>query len=97
MPEILLSALVQAPFVAVMLYLVHRFLAHLDAHDAAWREFTEQSHARLGERLDGLRASIDNLGLLIRDHDAATRGPINGRDARSAQDELSARRAGRRR
>jgi len=97
MPELLLSALVQTPFVLVMVYLVHRFLTHLDAHDAAWREFTEQTNARLGDRLDGLRDSIDHLALLIRDHDTATRSPINGRDVRTAQDELTARRAGRRR
>ncbi len=97
MSDFLISALVQTPFVLVMVYLVHRFLAHLDAHDAAWRAFTEQTNARLGDRLDGLRDSIDRLAVLLRDHDAATRGPINGREARSPQDELSARRAGRRR
>lgn len=63
MPEPLISALIQAPFVLVMVYLVHRFLAHLTAHDRAWQE-----------RLEALTGAIDNLTDLIVLHDAATRG-----------------------
>ncbi len=66
MPEPLISALIQAPFVLVMVYLVHRFLAHLTAHDRAWQE-----------RLEALTGAIDNLTDLIVLHDAATRGLPN--------------------
>lgn len=62
MPEPLISALIQAPFVLVMVYLVHRFLAHLDAHDRAWQE-----------RIAALTEAVNHLSQLVVSHDAATR------------------------
>ena len=78
MSETLISALVQAPFVLVMAYLVHRFLAHLDAHDAEWRDFAEQTHEVFGERLDRLSDAIERLSDRVISHDAATRSDARG-------------------
>ncbi len=65
MPDMLISALVQAPFVLVMAYLVQRFLTHLDDHNADWRALTEHTHAALGERLDRLAQAIERLSELV--------------------------------
>jgi hypothetical protein len=76
MPESIISALIQAPFVLVTVYLVHRFLTHLSTRDAEWRNFTSEMHEALGERVEGLTEAIDRLSHLIIAHDAATRGAI---------------------
>lgn len=73
MPESLISALIQAPFVLVMAYLVHRFLAHLNARDAEWRGFMAQMQDSFGDRLDDLTEAIDHLTEIVITHDAATR------------------------
>lgn len=73
MPETLISALVQAPFVLIMAYLVQKFLAHLKARDEEWREFLEQADERMIERLDALTEAIRDLSQLIVTHDALTR------------------------
>ncbi len=86
MPEMLLSALVQAPYVLVMAYLVQRFLAHLDARDAEWRAFIENMEQGMGDRLDGLAHAIERLSELLISHDAATRGAV--RLAEHRTDEL---------
>lgn len=75
MPDTLISALVQAPFVLVMVYLVNRFLTHLDAHDQDWRDFTDHVYLTHGERLDRLTEAIDRLSQLVVTHDAAMRCP----------------------
>jgi len=50
MPDLLISALVQAPFVAVMAYLVNQFLKHLDARDEEWRASMNEADEHLAER-----------------------------------------------
>lgn len=74
MPETIISALVQAPFVLVMAYLVQRFLAHMDARDKEWQEFLDQADERLAERMDRLTEAIERLSNLVITHDALTRG-----------------------
>jgi hypothetical protein len=76
MPDSIISALIQAPFVLVTVYLVHRFLTHLNARDSEWRGFTNEMHERMGERVEGLTEAIDRLSHLIIAHDAATRGAV---------------------
>ena len=76
MSESIISALIQAPFVLVTVYLVHRFLTHLNARDSEWRGFTSEMHERMGERVEGLTEAIDRLSHLIIAHDAATRGVV---------------------
>lgn len=84
MPDLLISALVQAPFVAVMAYLVTRFLAHLDARDEEWRAFLDEADKRLAERLAGLTASIEHLTDTVIAHDAAVRGALLRRAEKAA-------------
>jgi len=69
MPDTLMSALIQAPFVLVMAYLVQRFLASMAARDKEWQVVIEQ----IGESLDALTATIHKLSDLIDTHDALTR------------------------
>jgi hypothetical protein len=76
MSESIISALIQAPFVMVTVYLVHRFLTHLNARDSEWRGFTNEMHEALGERVEGLTEAIDRLSHLIIAHDAATRADM---------------------
>ena len=73
MSSTLISALVQAPFVLVMAFLVHRFLTHLNARDLEWRAFTNEMHEALGERIETLTEAIDGLTRVVVAHDAATR------------------------
>jgi hypothetical protein len=74
MPDILISALVQTPFVLVMVYLVQRFLAHMDARDEEWRNFIERADEQLADRLDHLASTVERLSVLVINHDAAVRG-----------------------
>ena len=69
MPDLLISALVQAPFVAVMAYLVNQFLKHLDARDEEWRAFMNEADEHLAERLSALTASIERLTDTVIAHD----------------------------
>jgi len=84
MPDLLISALVQAPFVLVMAYLVNQFLAHLDARDEEWRAFMNEADDRLVERLNALTASIERLTDTVIAHDAAVRGALQRRDGKPA-------------
>ena len=74
MPEPIISALVQAPFVLAMAYLVQSFLTHLKERDQEWHDFVERTHQSVGERLDNLTDTIEQLTRLIIIHDAAMRG-----------------------
>jgi hypothetical protein len=74
MSNTLIQALVQAPFVLVMAFLVHRFLTHLNARDLEWRAFTNEMHEALGERIEKLTESVEHLTSILITHDAATRG-----------------------
>ena len=74
MPEPLIAALVQAPFVLVMAYLVQRFLAHLNERDQEWRAFIAHADETLAERLAELTEAVKELSMLVVAHDAATRG-----------------------
>jgi hypothetical protein len=74
MPEPIISALVQAPFVLAMAYLVQRFLTHLKERDQEWHEFVERTHQNVGQRLEDLTEAVEQLTLLIVAHDAAMRG-----------------------
>ena len=73
MPEPLIAALVQAPFVLVMAYLVQRFLAHLAARDEQWRGYLTRIEERRDERLAELAEAVRGLSAVIVQHDAATR------------------------
>ena len=74
MPDTLISALVQAPFVLAMAYLVQRFLTHLNERDQEWQQFLERTDEALAERLGDLTDSVNRLSLLIVAHDARVRG-----------------------
>ncbi|HEC23430.1 MAG TPA: hypothetical protein ENI95_11000 [Chloroflexi bacterium] len=79
MPDMLISALVQAPFVLAMAYLVQRFLAHLDARDREWQETIRRTYETvdaLAERMDELTGAIKDLRDIILTHDALTRGRV---------------------
>lgn len=84
MPDLLISALVQAPFVAVMAFLVNQFLKHLDARDEEWRTFMNEADEHLAERLNGLTQSIERLTDTVIAHDAAVRGALLRRAEKSA-------------
>jgi hypothetical protein len=86
MSDVLISALVQAPFVLVMVYLVHRFLQHLDKHDAEWRGFMDRADAMLADRLSDLTGSVERLADLLAAHDAAMRGSARREDHACADD-----------
>lgn len=79
MPDMLISALVQTPFVLVMAYLVQRFLAHLDARDEEWRSFMDRADDLLAERLTGLTEAVEHLTEVVMQHDAAVRGALRRR------------------
>ena len=74
MPEPLISALVQAPFVLAMAYLVQRFLTHLNERDQEWRSFIERADETLAERLAELTEAVKELSMLVVAHDASVRG-----------------------
>jgi hypothetical protein len=86
MPDMVISALVQAPFVLAMAYLVQRFLAHLSQRDEEWQGFTERTYSVMAERIDGLTEAIERLTDLLITHDALTRGigPETRREADEA-------------
>lgn len=79
MPDMLISALVQAPFVLAMAYLVQRFLAHLTARDEEWRAFMDRADDMLAERLAGLTEAVEQLTEVVVQHDAAVRGALRAR------------------
>jgi hypothetical protein len=74
MPEPIISALVQAPFVLAMAYLVQRFLTHLKERDQEWLEFVERTHQTVGQQLEDLTDAVEQLARLMVAHDAAMRG-----------------------
>lgn len=79
MPETLISALVQAPFVLAMAYLVQRFLAHLDTRDEEWRAFMDRADELLAERLAELTEAVECLSDTMIAHDMAVRGALRRR------------------
>jgi hypothetical protein len=76
MPDYVISALVQAPFVLVMAFLVQRFLAHLDRRDSEWRSFMERADETLADRLYRLTEAVEQLSELVINHDAVMRGAL---------------------
>ncbi len=81
MPDMLISALVQAPFVLAMAYLVQRFLVHLAARDREWRDFMNRADTQLAERLNGLSSAIEHLSEVLLDHDLAVRTALARQDS----------------
>ena len=79
MPDLLISALVQAPFVLAMAYLVQRFLAHIDARDEEWRDHLARADAQFAERLCDLTQAVERLSTVVVNHDAAVRGVLRSR------------------
>lgn len=73
MTDTLISALVQAPFVLVMAYLVQRFLAHLAARDNEWRHFIERAEQARAAQMQDLTEAVHGLSALIIEHDASVR------------------------
>ncbi|NDJ35675.1 MAG: hypothetical protein GYB64_13520 [Chloroflexi bacterium] len=61
MPEPLLTAFVQAPFVLIVAYLTQRFLVHLNARDAEWRAFIQEANDRLAHRMGELTQAVERL------------------------------------
>ncbi len=45
MPEMVLNALVQTPFVLAIMFITLRFLTYVDARDDEWRAFLQQRDA----------------------------------------------------
>ena len=70
MSEPIISALVQAPFVLVMAYLVQRFLAYIAVRDKEWQVFLDQADERIIERLDHMTEAIERVSSLMMKHDA---------------------------
>jgi hypothetical protein len=65
LPDAVISALAQAPFVVVMAYLMQRFLTTIENHDKEWLAFGEQMHETLAE----LTERVKELSDLIIRHD----------------------------
>jgi len=82
MPEILISALVQAPFVLAMAYLVMRVLAYIEQRDREWRGFVERRDEQLTEHMDELARSLRDLTSLVVTHDAVVRAALSERPQR---------------
>ncbi|NDJ53184.1 MAG: hypothetical protein GYB68_08890 [Chloroflexi bacterium] len=70
MTEPLIGALVQVPFVLVMLYLVHRFLSYLDERNHEWQAFLSTTHESLTARIIDLTQAVERLHQLLLRHDA---------------------------
>lgn len=64
-PENLLTALAQAPFVLVIVYLAQRFLSSMDEHDRIWMKFGQEMHDSMQE----LSRAVRELSELIVRHD----------------------------
>lgn len=84
MPDMLVSALVQAPFVLVMAYLMLRLMMQLNereqewqqfitARDAEWQEFSRHIHDVMTARLDKQTGAIEYLSLLLMTYNADAR------------------------
>jgi len=94
MPESLISALIQAPFVLVMLYLVQRFLVHLKEREHDWQAFIGRTDTALAAHLADLAEAVDRLSVVVLYHDATVRG-INPTTLGSTEDLLRILRNGR--
>lgn len=94
MPDTLISALVQTPFVLVMVYMVHRFLTHLKEREHEWQTFMGKADAALAAHLAELASAIDRLSVVMLYHDATVRG-VNPKTLGSTDDLLRILRDGR--
>ncbi len=94
MPESLIAALVQAPFVLVMLYMVQRFLVHLKEREHEWQAFMSRADAALAAHLADLAEAVDRLSVVVLYHDATVRG-VNPQTLGSTEDLLRILRDGR--
>ncbi len=72
--DAILSAFMQVPFVAIMVYMVQRFLLHLDSRDDEWRKFTVTQNNRVIAQLNEQRRALEALSVLLIRHDATVRG-----------------------
>ncbi len=79
MSEGMISALVQAPFVLAIVYVVLRILTYLNARDREWRAFIERRDMLLAGHLDELNESIHELTNLMMTHDAVMRAALLNR------------------
>lgn len=66
MPESVIAALIQTPFVLAMVYVMQRFLTSMDARDREWQEFAHVMRDSMAE----LAAAVHDLSQLIVRHDA---------------------------
>jgi hypothetical protein len=94
MPESLIAALVQAPFVLVMLYMVQRFLTHLKEREHEWQAFMNRADTALAAHLAELAEAVDRLSVVVLYHDATVRG-VNPQTLGSTDDLLHILRDGR--
>lgn len=94
MPESIISALVQTPFVLVMLYMVQRFLMHLKEREHEWQNFMSKTDTALAAHLADLAEAVDRLSVVVLYHDATVRG-MNPTTLGSTEDLLRILRDGR--
>ncbi|GAB4479024.1 MAG: hypothetical protein Kow00124_24130 [Anaerolineae bacterium] len=83
MSEGMISALVQAPFVLAIVYVVLRILTYLNVRDREWRAFIEHRDRLLAEHLDELNESVRELANLVVTHDAVMRAAVLNRPQES--------------
>ena len=78
MPDVLISALVQAPFVLVVAYLTQRFLVYVKDRDEMWQAFTKRMGDRMAAHLDELTGAVTRLNQAVATHDAVVQGILRG-------------------
>ena len=74
MPDTIISALAQTPFVLAMLYALLRVLSHMNRRDANWQEFIEGRDELFADRMTTIAQALDKLTGVILSHDARVAG-----------------------
>lgn len=79
MTDMVISALVQTPFVLALIFLTVRFLIYLNQRDEEWRGLIEHHDERLQANLDDLSAAVRDLNNTMIAHDAMMRSALFSR------------------
>ena len=74
--EILVSALAQAPFVAVIALLALRVLGYLEERDDEWRAYMQTRDEQMHRHFDELTESVRELSNTLITHDALVRASL---------------------
>ena len=66
MPESVIAALIQTPFVLAMVYVMQRFLTSMDTRDREWQEFAHEMRDSMAE----ITRAVRELSEVIIRHEA---------------------------